>query len=118
MTFYAQDPDFWEHKPVEIVEITDADNRSVTVYFAQTTKLPLRQFFRRRNLELKDWDEEVTMFSKYRDVSAVKWPFEMRRDRNGEKIYEIFSDSVEINKNLKDNLFTLPASMKLLPKAK
>jgi hypothetical protein len=42
----------------------------------------------------------------------------MRRDRNGEKIYEIFSESVEINKNLKDDLFTLPASMKLLPKAK
>ena len=42
----------------------------------------------------------------------------MRRERNGEKIFEIYSDSVQINKNLKDDLFTLPAKMKILPKAK
>lgn len=118
LTLYSRGADIYQTMPVEIVDITDADNRTVTVYFSQSTKLPFRQFFKRRNVELKDWDEEVMMFSKYRDVSGVKWPFEMRRDRNGEKIYEIFSESVEVNKNLKDDLFTLPASMKLLPKAK
>jgi hypothetical protein len=118
LSLYSRGADIYQTMPVEIVDITDADNRTVTVYFSQTTKLPFRQFFKRRNVELKDWDEEVMMFSKYRDVGGVKWPFEMRRDRNGEKIYEIFSESVEVNKNLKDDLFTLPASMKLLPKAK
>ncbi|PWU04895.1 MAG: hypothetical protein C5B51_16035 [Terriglobia bacterium] len=118
LTFYSQGADISQNMPVEVVEIADADNRSVRVYFAQSTKLPLRQVFRRRNTEVGGWDEEVTMFSKYRDVAGMKWPFEMRRDRNGEKTYEIFSESVEINKNLKDNLFTLPASLKLLPKAK
>jgi len=118
LTLYSQGADIFQNVPVEIVEITDADNRTVRVYFAQLTKLPLRQVFRRRNKEQNDWDEEVMMFSKYRDVGGIKWPFEMRRDRNGEKNYEIFSESVEINKNLKDNLFTLPASLKILPKAK
>jgi hypothetical protein len=118
LTLYSRGADIYQTMPVEIVDITDADNRTVTVYFSQGTKLPFRQFFKRRNTELKDWDEEVMMFSKYRDVGGVKWPLEMRRDRNGEKIYEIFSESVEVNKNLKDDLFTLPASMKLLPKAK
>jgi hypothetical protein len=104
---------------VEIVDITDADNRTVTVYFSQSTKLPVRQLFKRRNPEFKDFDTEETSFSKYRDVGGgVKWPFDVRRERNGEKNYEMFSDSVELNKNLKDDLFTLPVNLKLLPKAK
>lgn len=119
MTFYSQGADVWLNQPVEIVDITDADNRTVTVYFNQMTKLPVRQSFKRRNTEYKDFDEEVMVFSKYRDAGGgVMWPLDMRRERNGEKTYEIFSDSVEINKNLTDDLFTLPANLKLLPKQK
>ncbi len=119
MGFYSQGSDRWENRPVEIVEITDADNVMVTVYFDQSSKLPVRQVFRRRNPEYKDFDTEVSLFAKYRDVGGgVKWPFDIRRDRNGEKIFEMYSDSVEINKGLKDDLFTLAANVKLLKKAK
>ena len=119
MTFYSQGADIFQNQPVEIVDITDADNRTVTVYFSQSTKFPVRQVFKRRNPEDKDWDQEVTAFSKYHDVGGgVMWPLDVHRERNGEKIYEIFSDSVEINRNLKDDLFTLPANLKILPKAK
>ena len=83
-----------------------------------STKLPIRQSFKRRSQEYKDFDQEVMLFAKYRDVAGVKWPFDIRRDRNGEKIYEIYSDSVEIDKDLKDDLFALPGNIKILPKAK
>jgi len=117
--FYSQGSDLWEHRPVEKVEISDASNTMVTVYFDSLSKLPVRQIFRRRNPQYKDFDTEVTVFAKYRDVGGgVKWPFDVRRDRNGEKIFEMYADSVEINKNLTDDLFTLPANLKLLPKAK
>jgi hypothetical protein len=118
MVYYSQGADIFQNTPVEIVDITDSDNRTVTVYFSQLTKLPIRQYFKRRNEEFKNWDEEVTLFNKYRDVGGVKWPFDVHRERNGEKIYEMFSDTVEINKNLTDDLFTLPANLKILPKAK
>lgn len=119
LTFYSQGSDLYLRQPVEIVDITDAENRSVTVYFSQTDKLPIRQVFKRRNPEFKDFDEEVTLFAKYRDIGGgVKWPFDIRRERNGQKTYEVFSDSVEINKDLTDNLFTLPANLKILPKQK
>ena len=119
LTLYSQGADIYQNLPVEIVDITDADNRTVTVYFSQTTKLPVRQSFKRRNPEFKDFDEEVTLFSKYLDVGGgVKWPFDVHRERNGEKIYEMFSDTVEINRDLTDDRFTLPANLKLLPKAK
>lgn len=119
LTFYSQGRDFWENRPVEVVEITDADNLMVTVYFDSATKLPVRQVYKRRNPEYHDFDTEVTVFAKYRDVGGgVQWPFDVRRDRNGEKFFEMFSDSVEINKDLKDSLFTLPPNVKMLPKAK
>ena len=117
LTFLSEGADMFENRPVEIVSIADADNQTVTVYFSQSDKLPVRQVFRRRNPQFKDFDTETTLFAKYRDVGGgVKWPFDVRRERNGEKIFEMFSESVEIDKNLPDNLFTLPGNVKMLPK--
>ena len=119
MELYSRGTDFFENRPVEIVDITDSRNATVTVYFDQLSKLPTRQTFRRRNEEFKDFDTEVTTFGLYRDVGGgVKWPCNIRRERNGEKIFEMFSDDVHINRNLKDNLFELPGNIKVLPKGK
>jgi len=119
LSFYSQGTDFYEHRPVEVVDITDADNQTVTVQFDQATKLPSRQTFRRRNEEYKDFDVEQTLFAKYRDVGGgVKWPGTIERDRNGSKIFQMYSESVSVNQNLTDNLFTLSANMKMLPKAR
>jgi len=61
----------------------------------------------------------VSLFGKYRDVGGgAKWPFDVRRDRNGQKIFEMYADSVTVNKGLTDDLFTLPANLKILPKPK
>jgi hypothetical protein len=115
MTFYSQLSDRYENQPVEIVDITDAESRTVTVYFNRSSKLPVKQSFRRRNETYGDFDTETTIYAKYRTVSGVQWPFDIRRDRNGQKTYEMYADSVEINKDLGDELFTLPANMKVLP---
>ena len=119
LAFYSQGSDMFENRPVEIVDITDADTNTVTVYFDQRSKFPVRQSFRRRNPEFKDFDTEVTLYGLYRNVgNGVMWPCNIRRERNGEKIFEMFSDHVEINQDLKDSLFTLPGDIKVLPKAK
>ncbi len=119
MDFYSRGSDLYENLPVEIVDITDSNGLTVTVYFSASTKLPVRQVLKRRNPEYKDFDTEETIFAKYRDVGGgVMWPFSIRRSRNGEKLYEIYAESVQINKNLKDDLFTLPAKLKILPPAK
>jgi hypothetical protein len=119
MDFYSPGADRYENQPVDVVDITDTDNRTVTVNFNQLTHLPVRQVFRRRNPQFKDFDTEETFFAKYRDLGGgVKWPENIRRQRNGERIYEMYSEKVEINKNLKDDLFTLPAKITILPPAK
>jgi hypothetical protein len=116
LIFESRGSDVIENSPVEIVDITDADNRTTTVYFHQITKLPVRQIFYRRNEVTKDRDEEVTHYSKYRDAGGgVQWPFAIERDRNGERIYQIFSESVQVD-NLKEpeSLYSLPSTIKLL----
>jgi hypothetical protein len=109
MTFESRGADVFGNQPVEIVDIVDADNRTVKLYVHQTTKLPVRQVYTHYNTEQKQRDEEVTLFSRYRDEGGIQWPHQIRRERNGEKIYEIFAESVTINKDLTDELFTLPA---------
>jgi len=118
MIIESRGSDVVENQPVDIVEITDLDNRAITVYFNQTTHLPARQMTKRQDTKTKDQNMEVTRYSNYRETNGVKWPCAILRERNGEKIFQMFSDSVEVNVDLKDNLFMLPADMKILPKPK
>jgi hypothetical protein len=109
--------DIVDNQPVEAVEFTDPDNRMVTVYFHHSTKLPVRQVTKRREPGKNYAIEEVTTFSRYRDVGGgVMWPHTLLRTRDGEKVFEMFAESVEINQGLTDNLFVLPADLKVLKK--
>ncbi|HOK45821.1 MAG TPA: hypothetical protein PLA43_13990 [Bryobacteraceae bacterium] len=113
-----QGTDFVDNMPVEIVSITDADNRTVTVYLNRSTHLPVRQLYVRRDPKTRERFEEVTIYSKYRDVGGIQWPYDVQRLRNGRKIFEMYADSVEVNKGLPDELFTLPANIKILKPAR
>jgi hypothetical protein len=115
MIFEGRGADVLDNVPVEIIDITDADNRVTTVYIHQTTKLPVRQVFYRRDPITKDRNEEVTLFTKYRPVDGIQWPFTIERERNKEKIFQIFSNEVEVNsKKAVDSLFALPAGIRML----
>ncbi|MBI4902970.1 MAG: hypothetical protein HY820_05000 [Acidobacteria bacterium] len=107
-----------ENKPAKIVTITDSDNRVVKVFFHTSTGLPFKQEYFRRDAKTRERIEEVSYFSKYRDAGGVQWPLQIEKQRNGEKLVEIFSDTVQINKDLKEDLFTLPTTMKVLPQAR
>jgi len=119
MIFESQGSMVWENTPVEIVDIIDADNHVVTVYFQQSTKFPLRQYSVRRDPKTREKTEDVSLFSKFRDVGGgVQWPYNIMTERNGEKVFEIFSESVTVNQGLSDNLFTLSTNEKVLPAEK
>ncbi|MDQ6665494.1 MAG: hypothetical protein M3Z23_14015 [Acidobacteriota bacterium] len=117
LQFESKGQDVVENQPVEILDIFDAQNRSVTVYLNSNTFFPTKQRFYRRDAVTKDRVEEISRFSKYRDVgNGVMWPLDIQRDRDGEKIFEIYADSVSIGNHLKDSLFLLPSGMKILKK--
>lgn len=119
LVFESRGADFFENRPVEMVDITDTNNQTVTVYFDQENKLPVRQVYTRRDPIDDSKLEEVSLFNKYRDVGGgVMWPFTIRRERNGEKIFEMYSETVVINQDLNDSMFVLPRNLKILPKDK
>lgn len=114
MGFEARGIELYNNVPVDVVDIYDQANRTVTVYFEQSTHFPVRQLWFRRNEISHERDDEVTVFSKFRDTKGVKWPWVTLRERNGERIYEIFCESVDIDTGVTDEKFTLPANMKII----
>jgi len=119
LIFDSRGSDFFENRPIEIVDIIDAKDRTVTVYFDQMNKLPVRQSYERRDPVDNQRVEEVSIYGKYRDVGGgVMWPFNIRHERNGDKVFEMFTDNVEINQDLSDSQFALPPDMKILKKEK
>jgi hypothetical protein len=115
LAFISRGTDVIDNNPVELVEIADSENRSTTVAFHRTTKLPFRQVFEYRDPKTKERIEEIMYFSKWRDIGGIMWPYHMERIRNGEKVFEIFSDSVAVNQNVPDEAFRIPGNLKILP---
>ena len=114
MVFEFKETAVYDNNPVEVVDITDGENRVVTVYFHRTTHLPMRQIFVRRDPETKQRMEEMTIYNKYRDAGGVLWPWSVVRYRNGGKIFEMYSEAVTINAKLDPNLFVAPMDAKRL----
>jgi len=112
MTFESRGLDVFENQPVEIVDITDAQDRTTTAYFQQITKLPVGQVFSWRDPKTKERNDEVSRFARYREVNGIQWPHQITRERNGDKIYEIFADSVTFNQDLTDDFFSPVAIQK------
>lgn len=110
--------DVVDNRPMDVVDITDASNRVVTVYFHRATHLPYRQVFYRRD-ENRIRHEEVTIFDKYRDVGGgVQLPFVIQRYQDGQRTFAMFAESVLINQDITDEKFTLPLNIKVLERQK
>ena len=110
MVFESRGTDVIDNTPVNVVDVIDSTNRVVTVYFHPTTKLPLRQDWVWREPVTRERNVEVTRFSRYRDVDGTQWPFQMHRERNGLKTYEMFAESVEINQPVDTDRFAVPTA--------
>lgn len=116
MSLFSRGADVVENQPTEVVDYYDADNRNVTFWIHSSTWLPVRQLVRRWDPVIKDRREEITHFTKYHDAgNGVMWPHEIERDRDGEKTYQLLSDSVKIQ-TLDDGLFRLPHGAKMFSK--
>jgi hypothetical protein len=101
---------------VEIVDITDAANQTIRVYFDHNTMLPIHQSYSWFNEQMKSHDDEVTEYDKYRDAGGVMWPYSVERSRNGYKVYQLFAERVEVDQQLPPKIFDLPPGTKVLKK--
>jgi hypothetical protein len=102
---------------VEMVEVSDAQNRTIRVYFDHNTMLPVRQIFTWLDPETRQRNEDVTIYDKWRAVGfGIMWPFSIERERNGYKAFQSFAEFGEANAGLPANIFELPAGAKILKK--
>ena len=57
-------------------------------------------------------------YSKYRATAGVTLPWTVLLERDGEKIFEMFVEDMEVNKGLEDSVFQLKKGVKILPQEK
>ena len=103
-----------ENQSTDVLDIYDANNENVTVWVNSYTHLPVRQRWYRREKDTGYKYEEITHFTKYRQSNGITWPMDLQRERDGERIAEVYDDEVKFDQPLKEDIFVLPPNVKLL----
>jgi hypothetical protein len=102
---------------VDIIDITDKSGQTIRVYFDFNTRLPVREIYTWFDPVLKERNEEVSVYDKYRDIGqGIQWPYSIERERNGYKAYQLFAEKVEANVATPPKTFDLPPGVKMLKK--
>jgi hypothetical protein len=102
---------------VEMVDVSDANDIVIRVYFDHNTMLPIKQTYSWLDPATHERNDEVTIYDKWRNAGfGVMWPFSIERQRNGYKTYQSFCESVEVDKALPAKIFDLPEGSKILKK--
>ena len=93
-------------RQVDWVELVDSENRTIRIAFEQATHLPLRKIVELRDPETSLKTEEVEYYSNFHPLDGIQTPFQITRERNRLKIYQVFFESCQYNTGLADSLFT------------
>jgi hypothetical protein len=93
-------------KQADWVEMVDSDNRTIRIAFAENTHLPIRKSVETRDARMQRKIEEIEYYSNYHPIDGVQTPFQITRERNQIKIFQVFFDKCEYNTSLSDALFT------------
>jgi hypothetical protein len=99
-------PDVVDLKQVDWVELVDSDNRTIRIAFAGNTHLPIRKTVETRDPRTQRKSAEIEYYSNYHPIDGVQTPFQITRERNGIKIFQVFFDKCDYNTSISDALFT------------
>lgn len=99
-------PDTVDRLQVDWVELTDPDNRIIRIAISKTAHLPVRKTVELRDPNTQMKTEEVEYYSNYHPIQGIETPFQISRDKNGLKVYQVFFEKCEYNTSLTDSFFT------------
>jgi hypothetical protein len=99
-------PDVVDLKQVDWVELVDSDNRTIRLAVATATHLPVRETVESRDPRLQMKTLEIDYYSNYHPLDGIQTPFQITRERNQIKIFQVFFDKCDYNTNISDSLFT------------
>jgi hypothetical protein len=99
-------PDVVDLREVDWVELVDPDGRTIRIAFVKATHLPIRKVIVTRDPSTRLRSEEVEYYSLYQSIEGIQTPYQITRERNGIKIYQVFFNECKFNTGLSDSLFT------------
>lgn len=95
----------------EAVRLTYPDGFTVDYEIGAKDNLPAKTFYKRKNAEGEEVDEE-DRFASYKTIAGLTVPFIIDHFRKGEQTSRINYDSVAFNSPIADALFVKPANVK------
>lgn len=99
-------PDVVDLKEANWIEFVDPDNRSVRIAFAKFTHLPIRKNVVTRDPSTHLRTDVTEYYTNYQPIAGVTTPYQITRESNGHKVYQVFFDDCKYNTNPADSLFT------------
>jgi hypothetical protein len=99
-------PDIVDLKEADWIEFVDPDNRSVRIAFSKFTHLPIRKTVVTRDPTTHLKAETMEYYSNYHPVQGVTTPFQITREKNGHRVYQVFFSDCKYNTNPADSLFS------------
>ncbi|MGA8145752.1 MAG: hypothetical protein WB987_17840 [Candidatus Acidiferrales bacterium] len=106
MIFRYAGQDIVDLQQADWVELVDSENRTFRIAFARSTHLPIRKIVNTRDANTRTKSGEIEVYSNYHPIDGVQTPFQITRERNGIKIYQVFFEKCQYNTSLSDSLFT------------
>ena len=115
MYYYYLGTDIVDNTPAHAIDISDQNNETITVYIRVSDNLPVKQIHTRRDPKTRIPYEEKSIYSKYRKVGSVTLPWNIQKQRDGNKIFEFFGRTLDVNSQIKPGMFDIDRKTKLLP---
>ncbi len=96
-----------EGKPVEVLQYQDGES-VFTLYLDATSRLPLKLVYQGSDPFSGARAEFEDIYSDYREVSGVKYPFRTVTQQGGKRFVEMVVSEVKINTGVAESLFKKP----------
>lgn len=93
-------------REVDWIDFTDRDDRKIRLALDHESHLPLRTVAITTNEEMRDKDEDVTIYSNYKELQGVQTPMQVSREHNGRRTHQIFYNSCSNAPSLPPDFFT------------
>ncbi|MDE0123611.1 MAG: hypothetical protein OXN97_03440 [Bryobacterales bacterium] len=113
--YYYNGIEIVDNVPCHSLDIVDAEGEAITLFVRQSDGLPVQQLYLRRDPKTRIPYQEKSVFGRYRPAGEALLPWIIRRERDDERVFELYAQSFEVNRPLKAAVFALPDGLPLLP---
>lgn len=106
MIFRYVGPDVVDLEEADWVEMVDGEGRSIRIAIGKIKHLPIRKVVVTRDPKTNLQTEEIEYYSNWQPSDELKVAYQVTRERNGFKVYQVFYSSCKFNTGMSDSLFT------------